>query len=375
MLDDRAPHLLTADSPDLLLGESPPMCTLREQVRRVAQTDSTVLVLGESGTGKELVARTVHLQSPRAARPFVAVNCGAIPGELMESELFGHERGAFTGALNARKGRFELAGRGTLFLDEIAEMSPPLQVKILRVLQEKCFERVGGSEVLSAQSRIVAATHRDLEQQIGLGRFREDLYYRLNVFPVQVPPLRQRGEDILLLAEHALQRLEAQGLGRVRFGDGVQQALLSYRWPGNVRELQNLMERLLILHSGSIVRLADLPPKLRAGGDLGRDPGRGLSPTEAALPELATNTAAVDDEQEGLQALMQAMTEPALQPVLPEEGMDLRAYLEQIERSLIEQALQRSRHVIAHAAQHLGLRRTTLVEKIRKYGLGAEARE
>jgi sigma-54 specific flagellar transcriptional regulator A len=221
----------------------------------------------------------------------------------------------------------------------------------------------------------VAATHRDLEQQIGLGRFREDLYYRLNVFPVQVPPLRQRGEDILLLAEHALQRLEAQGLGRVRFGDGVQQALLSYRWPGNVRELQNLMERLLILHSGSIVRLADLPPKLRAGGDLGRDPGRGLSPTEAALPELATNTAAVDDEQEGLQALMQAMTEPALQPVLPEEGMDLRAYLEQIERSLIEQALQRSRHVIAHAAQHLGLRRTTLVEKIRKYGLGAEARE
>jgi sigma-54 specific flagellar transcriptional regulator A len=375
MLDDRAPHLLTADSPDLLLGESPPMRTLREQVRRVAQTDSTVLVLGESGTGKELVARTVHLQSPRAARPFVAVNCGAIPGELMESELFGHERGAFTGALNARKGRFELAGRGTLFLDEIAEMSPPLQVKILRVLQEKCFERVGGSEVLSAQSRIVAATHRDLEQQIGLGRFREDLYYRLNVFPVQVPPLRQRGEDILLLAEHALQRLEAQGLGRVRFGDGVQQALLSYRWPGNVRELQNLMERLLILHSGSIVRLADLPPKLRAGGDLARDLGRDLSVTEAALPQLAANTAAEDDEQEGLQALMQAMTEPALQPVLPEEGMDLRAYLEQIERSLIEQALQRSRHVIAHAAQHLGLRRTTLVEKIRKYGLGAESRE
>lgn len=375
MLDDRAPHLLTADSPDLLLGDSPPMRTLREQVRRVAQTDSTVLVLGESGTGKELVARTVHLQSPRAARPFVAMNCGAIPGELMESELFGHERGAFTGALNARKGRFELAGRGTLFLDEIAEMSPPLQVKILRVLQEKCFERVGGSEVLPAQARIVAATHRDLEQRIGLGQFREDLYYRLNVFPVQVPPLRQRGEDILLLAEHALQRLEAQGLGRVRFGDGVQQALLSYRWPGNVRELQNLMERLLILHAGSIVRLADLPPKLRVGSDLGRDLGRDLSATEAALPGPTSPTAVEDDEQDGLQALMQAMTEPALQPVLPEEGMDLRAYLEQIERSLIEQALQRSRHVIAHAAQHLGLRRTTLVEKIRKYGLGAEARE
>ncbi|MGE0070125.1 MAG: sigma-54 interaction domain-containing protein [Thiomonas sp.] len=370
MLDDRAPHLPMTDRSDLLLGESPPMRALREQIRRVAQTDSTVLVLGESGTGKELVARSVHLQSPRAARPFVAVNCGAIPGELMESELFGHERGAFTGALNARKGRFELAGRGTLFLDEIAKMSPPLQVKILRVLQEKCFERVGGSEVLPAQARIVAATHRDLEQRIGLGQFREDLYYRLNVFPLQVPPLRQRGEDILQLAEHALQRLEAQGLGRVRFGDGVQQALLHYRWPGNVRELQNLMERLLILHAGSIVRLVDLPPKLRAGGDPGRESGMDV----AALPEPVGIDAPEEGDQEGLHALMEAMTEPVLQPVLPEEGMDLRAYLEQIERSLIEQALQRSRHVIAHAAQHLGLRRTTLVEKIRKYGLGAEAR-
>jgi sigma-54 specific flagellar transcriptional regulator A len=371
MLDYRAPHLLTIDGSDLLLGESALMCTLREQVRRVAQTDSTVLVLGESGTGKELVARTVHLQSPRAARPFVAVNCGAIPGELMESELFGHERGAFTGALNARKGRFELAGRGTLFLDEIAEMSPPLQVKILRVLQEKSFERVGGNEVLASQSRIVAATHRDLEQQIGLGQFREDLYYRLNVFPVQVPPLRQRGEDILQLAEYALQRLEVQGLGRVRFGDGVQQALLSYRWPGNVRELQNLMERLLILHAGSIVRVADLPPKLHAGGDAVRE----LGVAEMTLPEPATIITAKTDEHDELHELMEAMTEPALKAVLPEEGMDLRAYLEQIERSLIEQALQRSRHVIAHAAQHLGLRRTTLVEKIRKYGLGTEARE
>ena len=364
MFDDTTSVRTASGSDVLLLGETAPMRALREQIRRVAQTDSTVLVLGESGTGKELVARAVHAWSPRAARPFVAVNCGAIPGELMESELFGHERGAFTGALNARKGRFELAGRGTLFLDEIAEMSPPLQVKILRVLQEKCFERVGGSEVMASQARIVAATHRDLEQQIGLGRFREDLYYRLNVFPVQVPPLRERGEDILQLAEYALQRLEAQGLGRVRFGDGVQQALLSYRWPGNVRELQNLMERLLILHAGSIVRLADLPPKLRAGRE------QGLS--EAALSEPVAITVPDENEQDGLNALMAAMTETALQPVLPEEGMDLRAYLEQIERSLIEQALQRSRHVIAHAAQHLGLRRTTLVEKIRKYGLGSQ---
>lgn len=366
MLDDRASSSLATDGSDLLLGESAPMRALRQQIRRVAQTDSTVLVLGESGTGKELVARAVHAWSPRAVRPFVAVNCGAIPGELMESELFGHERGAFTGAINVRKGRFELAGRGTLFLDEIAEMSPPLQVKILRVLQEKSFERVGSSEVLASQARIVAATHRDLEQQIGLGRFREDLFYRLHVFPLQVPPLRQRGDDILQLAEHALQRLEAQGLGRVRFGDGVQQTLLSYRWPGNVRELQNLMERLLILHAGSIVRLADLPPKLRTE--------RELAVTESALPETMI-APAEDDDQDGLHALMGALAEPALQPVLPEDGLDLRAYLEQIERSLIEQALERSRNVIAHAAQRLGLRRTTLVEKIRKYGLGTESRD
>ncbi|MGC9185057.1 MAG: sigma-54 interaction domain-containing protein [Thiomonas sp.] len=367
MLDDRLAPMLNTDGSDLLLGESAPMRALREQIRRVAQTDSTVLILGESGTGKELVARAVHGWSPRAARPFVAVNCGAIPGELMESELFGHERGAFTGAITVRKGRFELAGRGTLFLDEIAEMSPPLQVKILRVLQEKSFERVGSSEVLASQARIVAATHRDLEQQIGLGRFREDLFYRLHVFPLQVPPLRERGDDILQLAEHTLQRLEAQGLGRVRLGDGVQQALLSYRWPGNVRELQNLMERLLILHAGSIVRLADLPPKMRTGDALVTD--------APSLPQAPSPAPTGEDDQDGLHALMDALAEPALQPVLPPEGLDLRAYLERIERSLIEQALERSRHVIAHAAQHLGLRRTTLVEKIRKYGLGTESRE
>jgi sigma-54 specific flagellar transcriptional regulator A len=365
MLDQ--PPVLTShiDGTDLLLGESPPMQVLREQIRRVAQTDSTVLILGESGTGKELVARAVHAWSPRAARPFVAVNCGAIPGELMESELFGHERGAFTGAVAVRKGRFELAGRGTLFLDEIAEMSPPLQVKILRVLQEKTFERVGGNDVLVSQARIVAATHRNLEQQIDLGRFREDLFYRLNVFPLHVPPLRERGDDILLLAEHTLRRLEAQGLGRLQFGDGVPQALLAYRWPGNVRELQNLMERLLILHAGSTVRVSDLPHKMRqAAGGVATE-----LPPQEPLPQSAAQ-----DDADGLHALMDAMAEPSLQPVLPPEGLDLRAYLEQIERSLIEQALQRSDHVIAHAAQILGLRRTTLVEKIRKYGLGGASR-
>ena len=340
-----------------LVGDSPGMAALRTLVRRVAATDSTVLLQGESGTGKELVARLLHAWSARAPRAFVAVNCGAIPGELMESELFGHERGAFTGAQSARKGRFELSGRGTLFLDEIAEMSPPLQVKLLRVLQERTFERVGGTETLQAPARIVAATHRDLEQQIEIGRFREDLYYRLNVVPIQIPPLRERGEDILLLADLALRRLDAAGLGRVRLGEGVANALLRYRWPGNVRELNNLMERLVIMHAGSVVGVSDLPAKMREG-------------LEAELVPVVE--AAVEDD-DGLRDLMQLVAEPA-EPLLPAQGIDLRAYLERIERSLIEQALDASDHVIAHAAGKLGLRRTTLVEKIRKYGLREDER-
>ncbi len=344
----------------MLLGDSAPMHALRALVRRVAGTDSTVLIHGESGTGKELVARLLHAWSQRVGRPFVAVNCGAIPGELMESELFGHERGAFTGAQAARKGRFELAGRGTLFLDEIAEMSPPLQVKLLRVLQERCFERVGGSEMLPAAARIVAATHRDLEHQIELGRFREDLYYRLHVVPIQIPALRERGDDILLLAEHALRGLEAAGLGRVRLGEGVAAALLAYAWPGNVRELHNLMERLVIMHAGGTVQLRDLPAK--------------MLDAQALPPSLPTAESADADGADGaLHELMQLVAEPG-DPLLPAQGIDLRAYLERIERSLIEQALRASDHVIAHAAARLGLRRTTLVEKIRKYNLrdGAE---
>lgn len=337
-----------------LLGDSPAVVALRALIRRVAATDSTVLIQGESGTGKELVARLLHAWSPRAFRPFVAVNCGAIPGELMESELFGHERGAFTGAQSARKGRFELAGRGTLFLDEIAEMSPALQVKILRVLQERCFERVGGSETIQAPARIVAATHRDLEQQIQLGRFREDLFYRLHVVPIQIPPLRTRGDDILLLAEQTLRRLDASGLGVIRLGDGVERALLDYHWPGNVRELQNLMERLVIMHAGATVHVRDLPARMRAETNPGIP--------AADLPS---------DADDGLQDLMRSVAEPS-DPLLPQQGLDLRAYLERIERSLIEQALAASGHVIAHAAGKLGLRRTTLVEKIRKYGLRAE---
>ncbi len=342
------PENIAADCP--LLGESGAMHDLRSMISRVAATDSTVLILGESGTGKELVARTLHAWSPRTQQPYVAINCGAIPGELMESELFGHERGAFTGATAARKGRFELAGTGTLFLDEIAEMSAALQVKLLRVLQERSFERVGSSSPLRAQARIVAATHRDLERHVEQGSFREDLYYRLNVFPIRVPPLRERGDDILLLAEETLKRLREAGMGTLAFDPGARRALLEYGWPGNVRELQNLVERLVILHGGSTVGLDHLPAKMRA------------AVLAAAVPEPAPGEA--DD---GLGELMRLVADPG--PALPPEGIDLKSYLESIERSLIEQALAAHDYVIAHAANRLGLRRTTLVEKIRKLGI------
>lgn len=331
-----------------LLGESKVMRDLRNMIARVAVTDSTVLILGESGTGKELVARSLHAWSSRGEQPYVAINCGAIPGELMESELFGHERGAFTGATTSRKGRFELAGKGTLFLDEIAEMSAALQVKLLRVLQERSFERVGSSSAIRAEARIVAATHRDLEKHVEQGSFREDLFYRLNVFPIRVPPLRERGEDILLLAEQTLKRLDQAGMGTVRLDSAAHRALLEYHWPGNVRELQNLIERLVILHAGGSVGLDDLPGKLRA-----------------AVPSLPVPAPA--EPEDGLGELMRLVADPG--PALPPEGIDLKSYLEGIERSLIEQALAAHDYVIAHAASRLGLRRTTLVEKIRKLGI------
>lgn len=363
-------ELLTVDSghgglEQTLVGSSAPMRALRALIERVAKTDSTVLILGESGTGKELVARSLHQCSPRSGRPFVAVNCGAIPAELMESELFGHERGAFTGAQGLRKGRFELAGKGTLFLDEIAEMSPALQVKILRVLQERSFERVGGTETLPAQARIVAATHRNLEQEIQLGRFREDLFYRLHVVPIELPPLRDRGEDILILADAALRRLDREGLGFVRLGEGVAQALLAYSWPGNVRELLNLMERLVILHAGSTVTLDDLPPKMRVG--VGATAPLNLAFREACDEDPPVLSAPSEDGGDVRELLRSVVELP--DPVLPESGVDLKSYLERIERSLIEQALAQSDGVIARAADRLTLRRTTLVEKIRKYGL------
>ncbi len=326
-----------------LIGNSPVLRRITAMLGKVAHTDSTVLILGESGTGKEVIAQCLHRHSARHDGPFVAINCGAIPEELMESELFGHEKGAFTGALATRKGRFELAQGGTIFLDEIGEMSPQMQVKLLRVLQERRFERVGGTQSFPANVRVLAATHRNLEERIRDGSFREDLYYRLNVFPVEIPPLRDRGGDVRLLFHHFLQRLEECGYSPVMLSERSMAALDAYPWPGNVRELQNLAERLAILHGGEQLDVADLPARFRA------------SVAESA-----------EEERQSLAAIW---SEPVT--FLPEGPFDLKQHLEGIEKDLLLQAMAACDQVVAHAAQRLGLRRTTLVEKLKKYALAS----
>ncbi len=336
----------TARNPELfrsLVGKSEGVRHVRQLVERVAPSDSTVLILGESGTGKEVVARNLHYRSPRRGKPFVAVNCGAIPADLLESELFGHEKGAFTGAVSARQGRFELATGGTLFLDEIGEMSLAMQVKLLRVIQERSYERVGGDRTLRVDVRLIAATHRELEREVQAKRFREDLYYRLNVFPIQMPPLRDRAEDIPLLVTELNARLRQERGATVRFTPDAVTALQRYAWPGNVRELANLVERLTILTPEGTVDVNDLPAQYRA----------------AATPSAA---AAGVNVQNSTLAL----------PVLPGDGMDLKEYLNNVEYGLIMQALTRTGGVVAHAANLLKLRRTTLVEKLYKYGVRRE---
>jgi sigma-54 specific flagellar transcriptional regulator A len=324
-------------------------------IRQVAPFDSSVLVLGESGTGKEMVARTIHDCSPRRDRPFVAINCGAIPAELLESELFGHEKGAFTGAISTRKGRFEMAEGGTLFLDEIGDMSLPMQVKLLRVLQERMFERVGGNKTQRCDVRIIAATHRNLEQAIADGRFREDLFYRLSVFPLEMPALREHLDDLPELIEEFNQRLLRRGLDGVRFSNGAMHALRSHGWPGNVRELSNLVERLAILYPHGEVRAADLPEKYR--GTVGSDEVGGM-----ALMSLMDDRHVIGTPMGATQTIDSAVQ-------LPEGGLDLKDHLADIEIGLIRQALDATDGVVAHAAKLLRMQRTTLVEKLRKYGL------
>jgi sigma-54 specific flagellar transcriptional regulator A len=347
-LDAHTPHENNTRPVELfrsLSGSSRATRQINRMIEKVANTDATVLILGESGTGKEVVARKLHFHSDRRGKPFVPVNCGAIPGDLLESELFGHEKGAFTGAISARQGRFEMAEGGTLFLDEIGDMSMPMQVKLLRVLQERSFERVGSNRTIRCNVRIIAATHRDLDKAIQQSSFREDLYYRLNVFPIDMPPLRDRVEDIPVLVNDLIHRIEHEKRGSVRLTPAAIAALTHYSWPGNVRELANLMERLVILHPYGVVDIGDLPEKFRPVGRI----------DTLQLPEVTLQGEEPDST--------------VYAPRLPNEGLDLKAHLNTLEQSLIQQALDESEGVVAHAAKRLHMRRTTLVEKLRKYGL------
>jgi len=357
-------HLNSLDQ--RLVGVSDAIDGVRELIAKVAPTDATVLLQGESGTGKEVIARLIHDCSERTDGPFIPVNCGAIPAELLESELFGHEKGAFTGAVAARKGRFELAEGGTLFLDEIGDMPYDMQVKLLRVLQERVFERVGGGKAIKCNVRIIAATHQQLEQHVEDGKFRMDLYYRLNVFPLEVPALRERTADIAGLAQRFIEGFSDQGRGLIRLEADAMAHLRLYQWPGNVRELGNLIERLIILHPDEAIFAADLPSKYQSSELAIAERPETVDPVVAALP---------DEEPEDLSSLF---APPPTAPVAPptpshiDEPIDLKQHMADTERSLIISALEQTGWVNAHAAKLLTLQRTTLVEKMRKYDIKQE---
>lgn len=333
-----------------LVGTSRAIQHVRQMMQQVADTDASVLILGESGTGKEVVARNLHYHSKRRDAPFVPVNCGAIPAELLESELFGHEKGAFTGAITSRAGRFELANGGTLFLDEIGDMPLPMQVKLLRVLQERTFERVGSNKTQCADVRIIAATHKNLESMIEVGAFREDLYYRLNVFPIEMAPLRERVEDIPLLMNELISRMEHEKRGSIRFNSAAIMSLCRHAWPGNVRELANLVERMAIMHPYGVIGVVELPKKFRYVDD---EDEQMVDSLRSDMEErVAINSATTD-----FVASANAM--------LPPEGLDLKDYLGGLEQGLIQQALDDANGIVARAAERLRIRRTTLVEKMR----------
>ena len=316
-----------------LTGSSSPIRQVRQLIEQVADFDTNVLITGQSGTGKELVARTIHDLSDRADKPFVPINCGAIPADLLESELFGHKKGAFTGAISDRVGRFELAEGGTLFLDEIGDMSLDMQVKLLRVLQERSFERVGSNTTQLCDVRIVAATHRDLPAAVQEGDFREDLFYRLNVFPIEMPPLYKRVSDLPQLLNELLVQHTGENAGSLRVSPAALQTLAGYDWPGNIRELSNLVERLAIIKPKGVIEVDDLPTKYR--------------------DHKATPIAERNNVSEAMQ-ISQA---------------NLKDRLQCLEQDLIKQAYAATDGVVAQAAKLLHMRRTTLVEKIRKYDI------
>ena len=341
-----------------LVGRSDGIANVRHLINQVATSEATVLVLGQSGTGKEVVARNIHYLSERRDGPFIPVNCGAIPPELLESELFGHEKGSFTGAICSRKGRFELAEGGTLFLDEIGDMPLQMQVKLLRVLQERVFERVGGTKTINADVRVVAATHRDLETMISVNEFREDLYYRLNVFPIEMPALCDRKDDVPLLLQELVSRVYNEGRGKVRFTQRAIESLKEHAWSGNVRELSNLVERLTILYPGGLVDVNDLPVKYR----------------HIDVPEYCVEMSEEQQERDALASIFSdeepvEIPETRFPSELPPEGVNLKDLLAELEIDMIRQALELQDNVVARAAEMLGIRRTTLVEKMRKYGM------
>lgn len=316
---------------DNIIGNSPAIQPVFSRMEKILHTDSTVLILGESGTGKELVARAIHFNGSRKEKPFIAINCGAIPAELLESELFGHVRGSFTGAVADKPGKFELANHGTIFLDEIGTMPLHLQMKLLRVLQEQEVERVGSIRKTKLDVRVISATNSDLDERVRRAEFREDLFYRLNVIPIHLPPLRERHEDIALLARHFLRKICADMRHPIcELTPDALIAMESYKWPGNVREMENVIERVVALTDGNVIDRQDLPPQI--AGTLNEN---GL------LPALR----------------------------IPEEGLDLTETMAHLERHLIQQAMERSQSIKARAASLLNINRTTLVEKIKRYGM------
>lgn len=385
-----------------IIGQSLALQKVFDLVRKVAATDSTVMVHGESGTGKELIARAIHQLSSRSQQPLIPINCGAIPEELLEAELFGHEKGAFTNAIRTRIGRFEMAHGGSIFLDEIGDMSPKLQVKLLRVLQERQIERVGGDKIIEVDIRIITATHVDLTKAVADGRFREDLFYRLNVIPITMPPLRQRLSDVPLLVAHFLERFHRTRGSEVNAVDEqTMRKLVTYQWPGNVRELENLIERMVTLAEGPTLTVNDLPAKLLEATE-GRQPApdlpvealstaepvvRGQTPRPAApLKPVEATTSAEERDDLDFSRLMASEADSAPQSAeapptasspesgwcFPPQGVDFNALVSAYEEKLIRGALAEAGGVKNKAAKLLGLNRTTLVEKMRKKGIAAE---
>ena len=368
--------MLITDS--LLLGNSPPMQQVKLLIQQVAQSSASVLILGESGTGKELVAKALHQESSRREHSYVPVNCGAIPAELLESELFGHEKGAFSGASSAKKGRFELADKGTLLLDEIGEMPLNMQVKLLRVLQEQVIDRVGSEKPRSIDVRIVAATHQNLSDKVAARDFREDLYYRLNVFPIQMPPLRERGEDILLLWHFFAKELCSADEAPVSLSLAAAHDLMQRQWKGNCRELRNLVERMSILYPGTEITLQNLHPSapmlvsdmiaVESQAELALHPQavvKAPMAAVAALPPSLFEPLVVEEEPDSSQELADLL----VSSIDISQGCDLKQQLIAVETQLIQKALDATLGNVSKASELLSVRRTTLIEKIKKYQL------